>query len=255
MVVYDVAIATRNSKSRYQIINLLEKLRLNFVVCAPNESVCGSARCIIAMQDEYSELSQYQGHLVLIQNSFDRDTIAISVMTILNDSRNPSSVSIGVDPGMRYGLALLVDGLFVYSRICSSPRRAADTTKHWSVIINHLFSGVETVIRIGTGSRLYLTLYLRELESRLPNNLVELVDEHHTTLRGESDTSSAAIIAGRHGEKLHDFLLTLDPKPGYIRSLKRYVRKSTDESKRITTDDAMAILSGTLTLDGFLEKS
>ena len=255
MVVYDVAIATWNSKLRYQIINLLEKLGLNFVVCAPNESVCSSARCIIATQDEYDELSQHHERLVLVKSSFDTDAIAISVMTILNDLRNPSSASIGVDPGMRYGLALLVDGLFVYSRICSSPRRAADTTQHWFVIINNLFSGVETVIRIGTGSRLYLTLYLRELESRFPSNLVELVDEHHTTLRGESDTSSAAIIAGRHGERLHDFSLTLDPKPGYIRSLKRYVRKSTDESKRITTDDAKAILSGVLTIDGFLEKS
>ena len=254
MVIYDVAIATRNSKLRFQIINLLEKLNLNFVVCAPNESVCNSARSIIAMQDEADELEQQHERLILVESSFDTDTIAISVMSTLNDIRSPLYASIGVDPGMRYGLALLFDGLFVYSRICSSPRKAANTTQHWFAIIKNLFPDVELLIRTGTGSRLYLTLYLRELANRCCSDMVELVDEHHTTLRGESDTSSAAIIANRHGEKFRNLPLALDPKLGYIRSLKRYVRKSTDDSKRISTDDAKAILSGMLTLDGFLEK-
>jgi hypothetical protein len=174
-------------------------------------------------------------------------------MAILNDIRNLSQVSIGIDPGMRYGLAILLNGLVVYSRICASPRKAAKTTQHWSNIVSKLFSGVELVVRTGTGSRLYLTLYLRELEKICHHITVELVDEHRTTFRGESDTSSAAIIASRRGKLFNHSSLVLDHKLGYIRSLKRYIRRSTDGLKKLSTDEAKSILSGTSDLDDFLE--
>jgi hypothetical protein len=253
LVVYDVAIATRDSKLRYLSINLLEQLEVNFVVCAPNESICGSARCIIATQEESLDLELHKDRAVLIDSTFDADKIGISVMAVLNDIKTPSHVFIGVDPGMRYGLALLLDGLVVYSRICSSPRKAAKTTQHWSNIVSRLYSGVDLAVRIGTGSRLYLTLYLRELNKIYRNAILELVDEHRTTFRGESDTSSAAIIAGRRGKVFNNTSLSLDYKSGYIRSLKRYIRRSTDGLRKLSTDEAKSILSGDSNLDDFLE--
>jgi len=253
LVIHDVAIATRDSKLRYLCISLMEKLGLDFVVCAPNESTCGSAKCTIALNEEATELEHHNNRAVLIDDDFDADRVGISVMSMLYDLNNPTFTSIGVDPGMRYGLALLLDGLMVYSSICPSPRKAAAITSHWSRIVSQLFPTAELVVRIGTGSRLYLTLYLRELENTGIERIVELVDEHHTTLRGESDISSAALIAGRRGTIFHGSPLPLDYKTGYIRSLKKYIRRATDDTKKLSTENAKDILSGSSSIDSFLE--
>ncbi len=254
MVVYDVAIATRDPKLRYLIINFVEKLGLDFVICAPNESVCASSRCIISTRDESEELQPHAERAVLIGEEFDMDAVGIEVMSILHDLKEPHSVSIGVDPGMRYGLALLLDGANIYSRIRSSPRKAAITTAHWSRVILRLFSKLKLYVRIGTGSRLYLTLYLRELQNTELDLIIELVNEHRTTLQGEDDISSATLIAGRRGKIYRGSDLSLENKLGYIRSLQKYIKQVTDGMIQISSDDARDILSGNSSIDDFLEQ-
>jgi hypothetical protein len=253
LVVYDVAIATRDSKLRYLSINLVEKLGLDFVICAPNESVCASSKCIISTSDEIEELHSHVERAVLIDDEFDMDTVGIEVMSVLHDMKEPNSVSIGVDPGMRYGLVLLLNGVNIYSRIRSSPRKAANTTAHWSRIISRLFSKPKVHVRIGTGSRLYLALYLRELQSTKLHLIVELVNEHRTSLRGADDISSAALIATRRGKIFRGNNLSLEYKLGYIRSLQKYVKQVTDGLMQLSSDDARDVLSGSSSIDDFLE--
>ncbi|MGY5875094.1 MAG: hypothetical protein RTU30_05070 [Candidatus Thorarchaeota archaeon] len=253
MAVHDVAIATRNPKIRYLCVELLEQMGVDFIVCAPNDRKCESARCIITTESETFNLGIQR--TVVISGDFDSDTVAIAVMAKLSDIREPIIAAIGVDPGMRYGLALVIDGNLIYSRILSTPRSASQVTIHWFSISKKIFPETPVHIRIGSGSKLYAALYLREIKQGPSKFYMELVDEHHTTLVGESDKSSAALIAGRRGKLPTDSDMVLELKEGYIRALRRLVTSYTEGQIELQKKDAKSIILGNASIDEFLDHS
>ncbi|MGY5854361.1 MAG: hypothetical protein RTU92_12410 [Candidatus Thorarchaeota archaeon] len=253
MAIHDVAIATRDSKIRYLCVELLEQMGVDFIICAPNDRRCESTRCIITTESESSNLDIQR--TVVISGDFDADTVAIAVMGKLSDITEPTIAAIGIDPGMRYGLALVIDGNLIYSRILSTPRSTAQATIHWLSISKELFPNTPIHIRIGSGSRLYAALYLREIKKDPSKLRIELVDEHHTTLAGESDESSAALIAVRRGKSPTNEDMILEFKEGYIRALRRHVTSYTEGQIELQKKDAKSIILGNASVDEFLDSS
>jgi hypothetical protein len=92
------------------------------------------------------------------------------------------------------------------------------------------------------------------MNQEVPNLVIELVNEDHTTLSGgvTSDQSAAIIIAGRAGRPLTENDRVLEPKEGYVKSLKSFVRRYTRGEREISSDEARSILSGNLSLDNIL---
>ncbi|NHJ12282.1 MAG: hypothetical protein EAX95_01330 [Candidatus Thorarchaeota archaeon] len=248
MVRYDVAICTRNPKVIYLIVELVKELGLSFAICRPDDYRTHSSRVIVTTTDEGVHLDD---RAIILETDFEPQSTTIAIMLKLLGIMPPFEFVVGVDPGMQYGLALLANGNPIHTRTMQSPRDTARNTLLWSeYILNHYNS--ELTIRVGTGSRLYSVLYLRAIIDEGNSLPVELVDEHHTTLAGESDKSSAVLIALRSGRPLLAADLHLDLKAGYVKSLKHFAKRLTNGRRTLSTSEAYEILSGELSIDRLL---
>jgi len=248
---YEVAVATRNPKVRYLVVNLLKRLGVGFVLCAPDDRRCDMVKVVITTDSEASQF--HASRLVVVDEApKDDDATAIEIMLGLFDVRNPSIIAVGIDPGMKFGLALAADGVAIYTATASTPSIAANYTLHWIAIIQQHFQNT-VLVRVGAGSRLYSALYLREMKERATERIqIEMVDERHTTRRPKSDKSSATLIASRNGRPVTEGNFNLEVKTGYIRSLKRLVTKVTDGRLALTSTQATSVLQNEMTLDEIL---
>lgn len=249
MVRYDVAIATKNPKVMYLIVELVKTLSLSFIHCNATDHQCKESKVIITTQSE--ALDEDVNRSVIVDEDLNPDTTAIDIMVKILAISDPPEFMIGIDPGMQYGIALLMNGIAVHSKKTQSPRESALCTLFWSRHIRKRY-GQEVLIRVGTGSRLYSVLYLRAIKQESNMMPIELVDERHTTFVGGSDQSSAILIASRKGRSITESDFVLEPKTGYIKSLKRFAQRFTGGRRTLSTQEAQSVLTGEKTLEVIL---
>ena len=251
---WEAAIATENPKILYRTVQLLKKLGIKFVICSPTDHRCDHAHIVITGPDDNFEQHKRK---IEVTEDFDIDFVRIEMMSKLHDLHTPSRAVVGIDPGMTFGVALVIDGIPVYRKSLTSP---VAVTKLTHQLANHsktLFPECKTIVRIGTGSNLYATLLLRSTKNIRMQLPIELVNEHNTTITGgaRSDESAAILIAGRSGRPVNDSDMNLEPKEGYVRSLKQFVTKLTRGEKSITSKEARAILIGDSSLEDLIAQS
>lgn len=250
-----VAVATRDPKVLFHAVKLLEGLKLGFSVCNPGDPECQVAKVIITTEDE--AWSTEDDRIVRVGSEPDPDSTTIEIRMRLLGIRHPSIIAIGIDPGMRVGLALTMDGRPVHTKTLSSPMEAARQTLIWLDYVTGKYPACNTILRIGTGSPLYTVLYLRGVLNQTAETAVELVDEHHTTIAAGagSDQSSATIIASRHGHAPSSSDVLLEPKEEYVKSLKQLFVRLTDGKRSLTTSRARLVLTGSLSLEKLVDDS
>jgi hypothetical protein len=250
MFKWQVAIVTENPKVLYLVIELLKKLDLKFEVCQPGDSRCEDAKVVITTTED----SNNHNAIVIVDEEMDPDFTSVEILSKLNDIHNPSFAFVGIDPGMRFGVALVIDGVVTFKNSIITPGAAARLTSRLESYVTRLFPKCRTIVRAGTGSKLYSALYLRNMKQEFPNLAVELVNEHHTTLSSgvASDQTSAILIAGRAGRSHKENDRILELKVGYVKSLKLFVQRTTRGKREISTDEARAILRGEISLDCIL---
>ena len=230
-------------------MEVLKGLNLDFVVCEPSGAECQIAKVIITTSDEAKNLDPER--VVIVEDDLNEDSMVIALMLHLLDIKKPTNIVVGVDPGLRFGLALVIDGNMVRTKISSSPAKAARFTLRWLAAVNDSFSQ-EPVIRVGTGSSMFAAFFLREITPHVNSTLLELVNEENTTKVGESDTSSAILIAMRKGRPLKESDDIFEIREGHVQSLKRLVLDITNGNRRISTTDAKAVLLGDKSLEWLL---
>lgn len=248
-----VAIATANPRALYLIIELLKNLGLEFVVCTINDTRCEQAKVVITTQEDL--LNYVYESVVIVDEKLDPEFTSVEILAKLNDVYEPTLAVVGIDPGMRFGVALVIDGAVIYKNSQTSPSAAVRLTLSLKSYVKRLFPLCHMIVRVGTGSKLYSTLYLRNALGQYPDLGIELVNEHHTTLSGgfTSDQFSAILIAGRVGRQHIDSDMFLEPKDGYIRSLQQFVRRSTHGRSDISKEEARSILLDKISLESVLD--
>jgi len=245
----EVAVATRHPKTLYLVMEVLKDLDLDFVVCEPSGAECQIAKVIITTSDEVKDLDPER--VVIVEDNLNEDSMVIALMLHLLDIKKPTSIVVGVDPGMRFGLALVIDGNVIRTKIFSSPAKAARCTLRWLAAVKDSFSQ-EPVIRVGTGSSIFAAFFLREITPHVGSTLLELVNEENTTKVGESDESSAILIAMRNGRPLNESDDIFEIREDHVQALKHLILDITNGSKRISTADAQAVLLGDKSLEWLL---
>jgi len=245
----EVAVATKNPKALYLVMEVLKGLDLDFVVCEPSGAECQIAKVIITTSDEAHDLDPER--VVIVEDDLNEDSMVIALMLHILDIKKPTSIVVGVDPGMRFGLALVIDGNVVRTKITTSPAKAARFTLRWLAAVNDSFSQ-ESVIRVGTGSSMFAAFFLREITPHIDSTLLELVNEENTTKVGESDESSATLIAMRKGRLLKESDDIFKIREGHVHALKHLVLDITNGKRRISTADAQAVLLGDKSLEWLL---
>jgi hypothetical protein len=248
---WEAAIATENPKILYQAVQLLKAMEIDFVICHPTDSRCNDCHVVIT---DTPDILEQREQLVLVQENFDVDYVQIEVMARLMKIKDPTKAFIGIDPGMTFGVALVIDGVVLYHSSLIAPSAVVTLVSHLSAYVKTLFFGCQSIIRIGTGSKLYSVILLRALLQKSDNLNIELVNEKNTTTPGgpRPDESAAILIAGRPGRTMTASDIVLEAKAGYIRSIKQFVTRLTKGKRVLTLSEAQSILLGEVSIDDAL---
>ncbi len=248
----DVAIATRNPKAYYVLTNLIRRMKLRFCSCAPGEDQCFTAKVVVTTTAEADEINR--NNVIMVDEHPDRLKAEIAIMAQYLRVEIPSQVIIGIDPGFRNGLALLVDGNILLTRTVVSPIKVVELTLEFLEILNKMFPDIPSIVRIGDGSRLYMILLLRGFDRRNTEVHIELVDEKNTTVpRGyETNESSAVLIAMRLGREPLPSDNNIELKAGNILTIQQLYKRISEDGNELGFDEAKAILQGTIDLENVL---
>ncbi|MCK5239451.1 MAG: hypothetical protein KAR33_07895 [Candidatus Thorarchaeota archaeon] len=251
---YDIAVATIKPKTFYIVVKILEELDLQFRVCSPGDRFCDVAKVVITTESE--ALSMDLERLVLVEEVPDEITVSFDVMTRYLSVRNPREIVVGIDPGLHIGLVVLANGTTIFSKVMASTVDASQTALELVQLAKKRYPKSRTLVRIGLGSKLYSTLFLRSLVRKMPDIDIELVDERHTTSPGGylTDQTSALLIAARTGRRPEKVDFQIESKRGFIRALQHLFTWLTNNRGELSLETAREILADETTVSEVLLK-
>jgi hypothetical protein len=161
------------------------------------------------------------------------------------DARN---LMIGVDPGVKPGVAVLADGIVLTRYLADSPEAV-------SRIIDGVaeeYPGAEVVVRIGNGDRTNRNRIFNALWEH--GHRLEIVDERNTTKRSHTPDEDAAVeIAMTPGYSPRKKQET-DPCPGEIKNIQRISRLESKNSVTVSKDLAKKVAKGEITLSDAIDE-
>lgn len=251
---WQAAVATKNPRLMYLLVELLKSLELSFVMCAPEDQKSCNAKVVITTSSEVYKTDI--SHSLVVEEGFNPNLLTIRLLARLNDIESPKYAYIGVDPGMMSGVALVVEGQPLYQASHGSPRATADTVLQLKSHVSDIFPDCVFLLRVGAGSRLFSVLTLREIARLIDSPEIEIVNEERTTLSSGpgANESSAIIIAGRKGRPIVESDFQLESKVGYIKSLKTLVRRLNRSRSTISTKAARQVILGERELRSLLDE-
>jgi hypothetical protein len=155
-------------------------------------------------------------------------------------------VILGVDPGVRFGLAVSINGQVIESKEIVGSEPAASLA--YQMIQPYLSDRIK--VRIGNGILLFVRMFLRALISNPFFHLeVELVDEKKSSTLGRlaqgrsthSDQAAARIIAHTPGKKIDPVLWTPTIQEHDIKQLQQMSRSITQGKYKLPHDLAKEV--------------
>jgi hypothetical protein len=200
-----IAVATVSGKAYFLIVSELKRRNIPFLSLTPCEPVPIEIKVVITTEEE-KELIKYE-EVLAYKNGMETAAFINEALQIAQGKGSFENVTIGVDPGEVFGLAVLADGRVVETENCYS---VEETLHKIETIINGLENTpVSTIsVKVGDGVPACKERLLRDLDNALPPNVVlESVREAGTNRRlndtkhrrGLRDIVSAIQIAGRSG--------------------------------------------------------
>ncbi|RMF31938.1 MAG: hypothetical protein D6752_01095 [Candidatus Nitrosothermus koennekii] len=151
---------------------------------------------------------------ILLDTDLDNDYAIIKAKILYHLSKPiDNTLLIGIDPGKRIGISILYMHEEIDSRVVTSIKALIDLI----TLLTENIDVRKTIVKIGSGDlRLAMKIAL-EIDYRLNDIDIELVDEHGTTSsitdassrrRGVRDRLSARAIAYRRGKNFRTYILS-----------------------------------------------
>jgi hypothetical protein len=200
-----IAVVTVCGKDYYLVVNELKRRNTAFLSLTPYESIPIEIEVVITTEKE-KPLVKHQ-RVLAFQEGTRPETLINEALRILQGKSFFQKITIGVDPGEVFGLAVLADGKVVETGNCFSFEETSD--KIASIVRDIEGTAVESIsVKIGDGVPQCTENLLRILDETLPASVsLESVSEAGTNRslneakhrRGLRDIVSAIQIAGRRG--------------------------------------------------------
>ncbi|MFP4545767.1 MAG: hypothetical protein ACLFPN_02835 [Methanomassiliicoccales archaeon] len=163
-------------------------------------------------------------------------------LTVLRGGERFQRVVMGIDPGIRPGMAVLADGKLVLERIVRTPEEVAQEISRFVAHVE--FSTL--LVRIGHGDPTNRDRTIRAIWDLVEN--IEVVDETSTTVQDSvPDLRAARSIAQTRGEPVVR-KPQVSPKTGEIRNIQRLSRVESAGRVTISYHLAEAVAKGEMTL-------
>jgi hypothetical protein len=203
-----IAVVTVCGKDYYFVVNELKRRNTPFLSLTPYEPVPIEIEVVITTEKEKPLINHQR--ILAFQEGMRPETLINEALKILQRKEFFEKITIGVDPGEVFGLAVLADGKVVETGNCFS---VEETLCKIADIVGNL-EGTEAAsisVKIGDGVPQCKEKLMRALDGVLPSSVsLESVSETGTNRslneakhrRGLRDIVSAIQIAGRNGYRL-----------------------------------------------------
>ena len=200
-----IAVVTVSGKDYYLIVNELKKKNVSFLSLTPHESIPIEIEVVLTTEKEKT-LIKHQRVLV-IREGMRLEAVINEAVRIIQGKEFFEKITVGVDPGEVFGLAVLADGKVIETENCFS---VGETVARISDIVGNVGGECQACItvKVGDGVPQCKESLLCALDETLPSDVsLESVSESGTnrSLNGEKhrrglrDIVSAIQIAGRSG--------------------------------------------------------
>ncbi len=244
-----IALVTSNSRFYYEATRALKGRGIEFLSLRLSDEIPSGVRVVLTSEGERDKVRFRE-----VVSGSDIPTAVSRCVRIFKGVGEIGRLVIGIDPGLKPGIAVLADELVVEVDTLRSPEETPAAVER----AIRAYPAGETLIRIGRGGGIYNMRIVRALQGRwgLP---METVDETSTTPnlgRGASsdlrDAVAAVNIALKKGRPLNERIV-LRAKPGEIRELQKESRKI---SGHITISKGLAerVARGEISLEDAVEE-
>ncbi|MBS7614982.1 hypothetical protein KEJ18_04550 [Candidatus Bathyarchaeota archaeon] len=196
-----IAVATVSGKAYYLLVNELKQRNLSFLSCLPQKPISPSVQVVITTVNE-RHLVDHPNVLVFDPESDPSDIVNKALQVIQNKTAY-KEVTVGIDPGKNFGVAVLGDGKVIKKMQILSLEKTVDT-----VLMELKKTPSKTKhVKIGNGIPELAEEIAARLDLSLPRDVsIEIVSEAGTsTLRGDgfrkkvTDAESATEIGRKNG--------------------------------------------------------
>ncbi|EJN58709.1 hypothetical protein [Halogranum rubrum] len=236
-----IVVATDDFELYHEAVGELRERGVSFTTVRPDEDLPDGTRVVItAPTDELG----VEGVVHIVVDADDaRHGVEEALAALRSDE---GRTVVGVDPGPRPGIAVLV-GEVVVAAFHVPLADAVD------VIHREVEDTPDALVRVGDGDRLQSAKLINDLT----DVRVEMVDETGTTpylgtgARGMGDVLAAVNIARLEGEAVES--REIEPTPGELQRIKNESRAQSMDNRTIDETLARRVASGELTIDEALE--
>lgn len=194
-----VGVATENSRAYYSILSRLKKTNLRFVSMTPAQAVREGVWPVITTREE---VMIFAGVSIPIEELDENPLIMEGQILARTIRETRRFLLIGVDPGLRIGVAVYYGGVWLGSLTVSS----VDSLRQKILSIVRDIPHKKAVVRIGDGYPKQSRTIAQIVANEIPEVLVEIVNEKGTSLNNRKgmtrDQVAAARIAFRKGASM-----------------------------------------------------
>jgi hypothetical protein len=197
-----IAVATVSGKAYYLLVNELKQRKLPFLSCVPDKLIPLSIQVVITTEAERLTV-KYPNVLVYNPENEPSETIDEAIR-IIQSKEAYKEVTVGIDPGKNFGVAVLGDGRILKKTQSFSLEKAVDT-----VLMDIKKNPAQRrLVKIGNGIPELAEEIASRLNTTLPDDVsIELVSEVGTSVlksdgskRKATDADSAIEIARKNGQ-------------------------------------------------------
>lgn len=235
-----IVVATEDFQLYHEVVTALRDREVTFTTIQPGEELPERASVLITAPDDTVDLT---GRPDVEHVTADADELRPAIESALSILRGGEGRTvIGVDPGTRPGIAVLVGETVV----SAFQLPLADVV---GLIERETEDLDDPLVRIGDGARLQGAQLINELD----DVAVEIVDETGTTpylgtgTRGMGDVLAAVNIARISGEPVES--KTIEPTAGEIQRIKNKSREQSAGDRTIPETLARRVAAGELTIE------
>lgn len=233
-----IGLATHDPRTFFEMLQALRSQGLKFICLEPGEPMPPNVGAVITTEEERDKIPFDR----IVTDSNPSSAIARARMMLSADS-SVRELVIGVDPGVRPGIAVLGDGVVLTKHLAESPEAVGSLVDG----IVQQYPDASLTVRIGHGDRTNRNRIFNTLWDE--GHKLEIVDERNTTTRSHTPDEDAAVeiamTPGYRPKKRQD----TEPCPGEIRNIQRVSRLESSGSITVSAELAKKVAKGELSLE------
>ncbi len=197
-----VAVATLSGSAYYELVEELKKRGITFISLSPNSKIPIHVNLVLTTREEHHLLDHQ--NVISYDEGEDVAEIIDRAIQLAYGIQEVRKVTIGVDPGKKWGVSAIADGRVVHSNEYISMK---DVEGKIQDLITKIVAE-EYVVKVGNGSEPYHSQLISRLNELLPREvIIESVQEEGTSsslIRKSRriNAESAERISSRKGRRI-----------------------------------------------------